>query len=78
MKPFLLSPNCWTAPHTDVHTLAPAALQELKTASSALADELLRTRQESEREICTLRDDMAELAGRFKAEQVGGGFLWAI
>ena len=45
--------------------------QELKTASSALASELLRTRQESEREITALRDDMFELTNRFKSEQVG-------
>lgn len=46
--------------------------QELKTASTALASELLRTRHESEREITALRDDMLELTSRFKAEQVRG------
>ncbi|GAB4823053.1 hypothetical protein N2152v2_010099 [Parachlorella kessleri] len=44
-------------------------VKELKTASSALASELLRTRQESEREITSLRDNMIELTNRFKNEQ---------
>ncbi len=50
--------------------MPPACPQELKTASSALASELLRTRQESEKEITALRDDMLELTTRFKTEQV--------
>ena len=56
----------------------PTAAQELKTASTALASELLRTRQESEREITALRDDMLELTSRFKGEQVGGGERWVL
>lgn len=46
------------------------AFQELKTASTALADELLRTRQKSERDITKLRDEMLELLTKFKTEQV--------
>lgn len=48
--------------------LVRAQARDLRTANSALAGELLRTRQESEREICSLRNEVAELGAKCKAE----------
>ena len=54
---------------------AHRAAADLRGSNAALAAELARVRAEGEREGGALRAELASLAGRFKAEQVGGA--WA-
>ena len=51
---------------------AHTAVHDLRGNNAALAAELARVQAEREREADALRGELLSLAGRFKAEQVGG------